>query len=233
MAITWETAETDEEERYQTLKRHILRSPVSIVTSYQTKKKNCDVYRAKKKKRICDVIRDVIAPCPVIGWQINGRNLGTTCPINIKPWKGTSTGPQQYTRQVSIRSDQWLSRNSGRRHTHRHTYRQTDTHTEIAGIIDRCCVKVLWKSYLKLVKNKTFPKFWQFSCKHRPITALLTNSTTLINQSRASLQASCKLTSCLGGVHVVWCLSCWRFWRQFFGVLFYAYHQHPQQRNSI
>ena len=64
---TWETAETDEEERYQTLKRYILRSPVSIVMSYQTKKKkNCDVNRAKKKT-ICDVIRDVIAPCPVIG----------------------------------------------------------------------------------------------------------------------------------------------------------------------
>ena len=40
---------------YQTLKRHILRSPASNVTSYQT-----------KKKKNCDVNCDVIAPCPVI-----------------------------------------------------------------------------------------------------------------------------------------------------------------------
>ena len=68
---------------------------MSIVTSYRTKKKNCDVNRAKKKlKNInCDVIRDVIAPCLVIGRQINGRNLGTAHPINIKPGKGTSAGP--------------------------------------------------------------------------------------------------------------------------------------------
>ena len=37
------------------------------------------------------------ATCPVIGWYINGHNLGSTWPMNIKPWKGTSTGPQQYT----------------------------------------------------------------------------------------------------------------------------------------
>ena len=40
------------------------------------------------------MIRDVIAPCPVIGRQINGRNLGTARPINIKPRKGTSAGPR-------------------------------------------------------------------------------------------------------------------------------------------
>ena len=28
---------------------------------------------------------------------------------NIKPWKGTSAGPQQYSWQVSIRSDRWSS----------------------------------------------------------------------------------------------------------------------------
>ena len=37
--------------------------------------------------------------------------------------------------------------------------------------------------------GKNHPKLWQFSFKHRPITMLLTHSTTPINQSHASLHA--------------------------------------------